>query len=242
MISVITWDASFRESYHTVDFFNQQTLSKNKFEFIWVEFYSKINPELSKKIQGMGNGRTFCFEGEGRWHLGRCINRAMRECDGDLIVIPDGDIVVEADFLEEVARCHEKYQELVLYFRRWDEPRLDDKTTGIDIFRLKKSCVLTNPTNYGGCITLSKKIFNYVCGYEESSLFFEAGANGMELYTRLKNVGFPIMWHPTHKIYHPWHSGSSPQDENYLRKLSQQMSYIKNLDLNVAFRADSKVE
>lgn len=241
MISVVTWDAGFRESYHTVDYFSRQIFDRNQFEFIWADYYSTIKPELKEKIRAMGNGRAFCFNGEGRWHLGRCLNAAIRECKGDLIVIPDGDIVVGEDFLEEVVRCHEKYQDLVLYFRRWDELKPDTSTKKIDLSRLMNDCILTNPTNYGGCLTLSKKVFNYVNGYEEHLLFSEAGANGMELYTRLKNAGFPIMWHPTYKIYHPWHDGTSPQDSGYLQQLDLQKLLIKNRDLNIEYLADLNV-
>lgn len=239
MISVITWDAGFRESYHTVDFFSRQTLDKNKFEFIWAEYYSAIRPELNEKIKAMGNGKVFCFGGEGKWHLGRCLNAAIRESKGDLIVIPDGDVVVEEGFLEEVARYHEKYKDLVLYFRRWDEPKPDAMTKNIDLSRLINNCRLLCSTNYGGCLTLSKKAFIHVNGYEEHHLFSEAGANGMELYTRLKNAGFPIMWHPTYKIYHPWHEGTLPKDTEYKQKMDMQNWLISKRDLNIAYFADS---
>lgn len=234
MISVVTWDAGFREAYHTVDFFRCQSMDKSQFEFIWADFYSTINPELNNKIQAMGNGRTFCLGGEGKWHLGRTLNAAIQKSMGDLIVIPDGDIIVEKDFLEEVARCHEKYQDLVLYFRRWDEqnPQKERKDYP-SISMLSNICRLTNPTNYGGCLTISKKTFNHVQGYEEHDLFSEAGANGMELYTRLKNAGFPIMWHPTHKIYHPWHKGTALGDASYNRKVDLQKWVIEKRDLGV---------
>lgn len=241
MISVITWDASFRESYHTVDFFNRQSLSKNLFEFVWVEYYASIRNELAEKILDMGNGRVVCHNGKGKWHLGQCLNAAVRECKGELLVIPDGDIVVEEDFLEEVSRIHSQYQELVLYFRRWDECKPEGSATCIDLDNLREFCTLSNPTNYGGCVTLPKKTFNRVSGYEEHQLFSEAGANGMDLYTRLKNSGSPIMWHPSHRIYHPWHKGSSPQHFDYLQKLEQQISLIKKRDLSVSYLSNSEI-
>jgi len=239
MISVITWDAAFRESYHTVDFFNNQNLDKNLFEFIWAEFYSTINLELEKKIQEMENGRIFCFGGEGKWHLGQCLNAAIRQSSGDLIVIPDGDIVVEEDFLKEVKKCHERYPKLVLYFRRWDELKPDSIRKKVSLSTLRNICNLMNPINYGGCLTLSRKIFNHVNGYEEHELFSEAGANGMELYIRLKNAGYPIMWHPTHKIYHPWHLGTGPQDPEYQKKIDLQNWLINERNLRVTYMAGS---
>lgn len=239
MISVVTWDAGFRESYHTVDFFSRQTLDKNQFEFIWADYYSSINPVLQDKIQAMDNGRTLCLGGEGKWHLGRILNAATRESKGDLIVIPDGDIAVEENFLEEVVRCHENYLDLALYFRRWDEQKPGaGRKDRPPISMLKEICKLTNPTNYGGCLTISKKAFDHVHGYEEHELFSEAGANGMDLYTRLKNAGFPIMWHPDHKIYHPWHEGSAPQDSEYKLKVNLQNWVIRQRDLSVTFQSD----
>ncbi len=239
MISVITWDAGFRESYHTVDFFSRQTLDKKHFEFIWADYYSKINPELKNKIQAMGNGSTFCLGGEGKWHLGRCLNAAIRKSKGDLIVIPDGDIAVEENFLEEVIRCHEKYPGTALYFRRWDEQSSGTKRKDIlSISTLRDICRLTNPTNYGGCLTILRKSFDHIHGYEEHELFSEAGANGLELYTRLKNAGFPIMWHPTHKIYHPWHEGTAPKALEYKQKVDLQNGLIRQRDLNVISEAN----
>ncbi len=237
MISIITWDAAFRESYHTVDFFNCQTLDKNQFEFIWADFYSTISPELNEKVQAMENGRTFCFGGEGKWHLGQCLNAAIRASKGDLIVIPDGDIAVEEDFLEEVTRCHQKTKNLVLYFRRWDEPSSKGNKQST-ISGLNDVCQLNVPSNYGGCLTLPKECFEYVSGYEEHELFSEAGANGLELYTRLKNAGFPTMWHPTKKVFHPWHSGSYPNSDEYKIKVDKQNWFIKKRELNVVCKAD----
>ena len=240
MISVITWDAGFRESYHTVDYFKHQTLGKDKFEFIWADYYSTIKPELEVKIQAMDNGRTFLLNGKGKWHLGRCINAAVKESKGDLLVIPDGDIVVEENLLAETIRLHEIYENLVLYFRRWDEPNPEEKSKEtLSISRLRDTCRLTNPTNYGGCLTIPRKVFNYVFGYEEHELFSEAGANGMELYTRLKNAGFPIMWHPEHKIYHPWHKGSYPNDPEYKTKVDKQNWVIRQRDLGIIFESDT---
>ena len=239
MISVITWDAGFRESFHTVDFFDKQTLSKKYFEFIWVDYYSTINTDLQLRINKMGNGKAICCGGMGKWHLGKCINSAVKKCEGDLIIIPDGDVVVDDSFLDTVIDCHNQHDNLVLYFRRMDEPEKKDVNNhNISLRRLRESCRLNNPLNYGGCISLSKKTFIDVEGYEEHDLFSQAGANGKELYVRLKNAGFPIMWHPSHKIYHPWHRGSGPKDPDYQRKIMLQNYVIQQRDLSIATKAD----
>jgi hypothetical protein len=239
LISVVTWDAGFRESYHTVDYFARQDLDRGKFEFVWSDYYGDINPALQEKIEGMGNGRVFIYGGEGQeWHLGRCLNSSVSECVGDILVIPDGDIAVEENFLREIVRCFNRYDKCVLYFRRWDEPLPAVSCDRVDMSHLKKVCRLSNPINYGGCLALPRGCFDQVFGYEEHELFSGAGANGLELFTRLKNAGFPIMWHPSMKIFHPWHEGTMYRGSEYQRKLKMQKWLILQRDLRVACLAD----
>ena len=44
LISVIMVDGSFRESFHAIDFFGNQTF--DDFELLWVEYYDRIDPRL----------------------------------------------------------------------------------------------------------------------------------------------------------------------------------------------------
>lgn len=238
LISVATWDAGFRESYHTVDCFARQDIAAGDFEFTWADYYDGVDPVLREKVEGMGNGRVFEYGGEGDWHLGRCLNAAIRECRGNILVIPDGDVAIADNFLREVARCFRGGARMALYFRRWDEPASAQPCRGSDIAHLKELCRLNNPTNYGGCLALPRACFEEVGGYEEHDLFSGAGAIGLELYTRLKNAGFPIMWHPSMKIFHPWHEGTMPGEEGYRRKVKMQNWVIRQRDLDVASRSD----
>jgi hypothetical protein len=235
-ISVITWDGGFRENFHTVDFFSSQTFSKDAYEFIWVNYYSDVAAELKDKVGNMGNGRTICLNGEGEWHLGKCLNEGIRQSRGELIIIPDGDIVVEPNLLEETWETHGRIDDLVLYFRRWDEleaGRAKDKS----LQHLRQVTKLRGPNNYGGCLTIKRPCLAYVKGYEEHPVFAGSGASGRELYTRLKNAGFPIMWHPTHKLYHPWHSGTLGGPREDIRR-EQQFWVIKQRDLAVDVEAN----
>jgi len=242
VISVITWDAGFRESFHTVDCFSQQNFPKEQFEFIWVEYYSKVNSELREKVENMENGRILCFDGAGGWHLGRALNYAVSKCRGDLLVIPDGDIVVDKNFLEIVQKSHAQYKDLALYFRRWDEPQpvCSEKERNSDLSCLEKHCRLNNPTNYGGCLAILRSCIELVGGYEEHYIFAGAGAIGMELYTRLKNAGFPVMWHPVVRIYHPWHGGSAPNSSEYRNKVNKQIWLLKQRDLCIDWRSSTE--
>ena len=206
-ISVITWDAGFRESFHTVDFFRNQSFPPSKYEFIWVEYYSDVNPRLRQKMSGLENARIICLGGENDWHIGKCLNEGIKQGRGEVLVICDGDIVVEPDFLDSVWSIHNKMDDLILYFRRWDEPKSVHELP-ITLHHLREVCQLLHPSNYGGCLTTRRDCVNYVHGYEEHPIFVGAGTISTELYTRLKNAGFPIVWHPSKKVYHPWHTNT----------------------------------
>ena len=229
-ISIITWDGSFRESFHTVDTFGGQDFSAERFEFIWVDFYNNQNPNLLEKISKYANARILNLNNDKNlpWHLGKCLNAGIKEARGNILVIPDGDVIVSKDLLNKIEKEHEKYKDLVLYFRRWDEPAdFHDDFNRYDINYLEKVCVMYVPTNYGGLISTRKQTLASVNNYEESKIFSGPGANGLELYIRLRNKGFPVKWHQT-KIFHPYHAntGVSYTDRNILNELSKKYHWI----------------
>jgi len=229
-VSVITWDASFREYFHIVDSFGKMDYPKSHYEFIWVDFYRNENPKLLEKISGYSNARVLNLNNDSssKWHLGQCINAGITEARGNIIVIPDGDIIAPPNILSTIDKEHERSDDLVLYFRRFDEPAdRHDPQKSYDLFYLMDACVLTNPTNYGGLISIRKNNMLQVNNYEEDDVFSGPGINAMELYVRLRNRGLKIQWHDE-KIYHPYHqsTGFSPPDKNLMNMLAPQYPWI----------------
>lgn len=238
-ISVITWNGGFRESFHTVDFFKNQTLPSEEYEFIWVEYYDTADESLKEKIATVDNARIVFLNREEQWHVGQCLNEGIKQSLGELLVIADGDIAVEPEFLEQVWKDHLKNEDLVIYYRRWDE--LQESHQGSfsrnSIEHLKNVCQLNNPENYGGCVTVRRQVIEQVGGYEEHQIIGGAGAVSKELYIRLRNLGAPIMWHRSEKIYHPWHKGTLPSTQTVQQRM--QAWVIKQRWLNLDTKADS---
>jgi hypothetical protein len=255
-ISVIAWDASFREKLHTIDSFCKQDYPTTDFEFIWVDFYDNNNPELLKKIDTYLNATLLNLKNskDVTWHLGKCINAGVKAAKGDILVFPDGDIIVYKDHLKTIDKELTNQKDLVVYFRRWDE--LND-THSIESYNetyLEQHTKLLNATNYAGCFALHRSAFQTINGYEESEVFAGPGANGKETYLRLRNAGFAIKWHDK-KIYHPWHTstGSSDKKTDELIKISnyhnwlnpycgiKQSWVLKNRELDVTFKANQGI-
>ncbi len=204
-ISVIMVDGSFRQSYHAVDFFCRQTIPTDDFELIWVEFYDRVSSELAEKLSRYPNARILTLNKEGMYHSSYCFNAGIMESRAELVFIPDADVVVEEHFLEQALNEHKANEKLVMYFCRAEEPKRKRKSP-VDLDHLKKVCVFTNPSNYGGCISVKKNWFLEINGYEQHPIFGSGfHANGLDVYTRFRILGLDIIWHPALFLYHPWH-------------------------------------
>lgn len=212
-VSIIAWDANFRENLHTIDCFAKQVFPSIDFEFIWVDYY-RSNKRVKQKIEQYENFKLVTLNNENseEWHLGQCINAGVSKSMGDLLVIPDGDIVVEANFLEYVVnQCN--LLNHITYFRRYDELECDACLESSTIKHLAQYSSLLAPVNYAGCMVLRKEDFLKVNGYEEHSVFSGPGMNAMEMNIRLRNFGMYIRFSEK-KIYHPWHVNTGISNED----------------------------
>ena len=210
-VSVIAWDGNIREYLHTIDFFAQQDFPQKEYEFIWVDFYNS-NDNVRTEINKYKNFRLLTLNNPDnlQLHLGKCINEGVKQSKGETIVIPDGDICVENDLLSYIWKEHKKNKDQVIYFRRYDEKeKFSCNKSRTEIEYLKEHCILQNPTNYAGCVSLSKKNFELIDGYETHDVFAGPGMNGKETYIRLRNAGLNIRWSKEKNIYHPWHPNTS---------------------------------
>ncbi|MFQ5964306.1 MAG: glycosyltransferase [Candidatus Scalinduaceae bacterium] len=210
-VSVILVDGGFRENIHAARCFSEQDFPKDEYEVIWVEYYRKPHEGLKNlpkvKVLILNNYNTY--------HSSYCFNAGIREASGKLLIIPDADQIVPSDFISRVWNLHKSYDKLVVYGYRYDEIEQGVlKTHSLD--ELEKKCVLKNPTNYGGCLTVRRKWLIEINGYEQHPLLGTGNhSNGLDIYTRFRNLGLAIQWAPTLKLYHPWHSFSRQHDPIY---------------------------
>lgn len=216
-ISVVMVDGGFRENVYSAKYFSNQDFPSDEYEVIWVEFYGKAN----QQVVDLENVKVIELNRSGIYHSSYCFNAGIVAAKGEIVVIPDADQIVGRDFLQRVYDLHSVNDNLVCYGFRYDEVEqgmLDDHS----IEELKKKCVLKNPGNYGGCLTVRKNILLAINGYEQHDVF-ETGfhANGLDIYTRFKNMGLPIMWDKELILYHPWHDYTlaSAKEYNLQKKL-----------------------
>lgn len=214
-LSIVVVDGSFRESFHSVDFFGRQTIPPQYYELLWVEYHDVVKPELAERIAKYPNFRIITLNRDGIYHSSYCFNRGILAARGEVVVLPDADVVVEDSFLDSVWEDHPDNDQLVMYAHRYDEPEREHLPE-VQIDHLRKVCVLTNPANYGGCLTVRKHWLLQINGYEQHPIFASGfHANGRDVYTRLKNLGLHVKWHPDLRLYHSWHPGTLKPTPSY---------------------------
>lgn len=214
-ISVILVDGSFRDHFHMISFLGSQTWTTDDYEVIWVEYYDCVKPELRQEIERFPNMRVITLNRSGPYHSSYCFNAGIVAARAELVVIPDADLAVESDFLQRIWSEHQSNPKLVMYLYRYMEPA---KLHVVDwtLEHLRVVSRLTNPSNYGGCLTVRKEWLQAINGYEQHSVFgVHDHANGLDIYTRLKIYGLHVMWHPDIKVYHPWHIRPAYDPEIY---------------------------
>lgn len=237
-ISVIMIDGGFRENTYGAKYFSEQTFDDNEFEVIWVEFYSQVSKDVTQyrkiKIVTLNNQMS------ANYHSSYCFNKGIALAKGELIVIPDADQIVEPDFLTKLWNIHLTFDKLVVYPYRYDELS-KGILASMDFSELERKCVLKNPTNYGGCLSVRRKWLLEINGYEQHEIF-ESGfhANGLDMYTRFKNFGLAIMWVPEIRMYHPWHpltlhpAAQYTIQSEFIQWRSHNLQYLALLGINTS--------
>ena len=72
-------------------FFSKQNIPDEDFEILWIEFYDKIN----KNVEAIQKVKTICLNNKGQYHSSICFNEGIKRAEGEIIVIPDADQIVE---------------------------------------------------------------------------------------------------------------------------------------------------
>jgi hypothetical protein len=200
-ISVVMIDGGFRENVFGAKYFSQQNFPEDDYEIIWVDYFDRIHPEISSnpKIKAIH------LDKKGIYHSSYCFNMGIKKARGEVIIIPDADLIVMPDFLDRVWDLHRQYEKLVVYGYRYDEVK-EGILESHDFKELEDKCVLKNPLNFGGCLTVRKRWLLQMNGFEQHDILRTGfHANGMLMSTRFKNMGLAIQWEPSLKLYHPWH-------------------------------------
>ena len=215
--SVILVDGMFRESFHAVSFLQAQTLAAEHYEVLWVEYFDRVRPELTAAAAQRDNCRVITLGQKAPYHASTCFNAGISAASGELVVIVDGDLCFDANFLESLVTEHERNDRLACYVQRYNEPRRGD-TGSPCLDRLKDVARLNEPYNSGACLSVRKRWLCHINGFDEHPLWASGyHRNDLDVYTRLVAAGLDVLWHPRLRVYHPWHPGTEGVPKQHAR-------------------------
>lgn len=233
-VSIILLDWSCRESFHTLDYLSTQTIPRDQYEVIWIEYYQRRSPEIAERLERCKKENA-CPEVD-RWivlemsddlyyHKHLMYNVGILASRGRIVVICDSDAVVTPTFVESILKTFDRDPNIVLHL---DEVRNIDKKfhpfqypsveeilgEGCINWRNGKSTGVLDRAdpihtrNYGACMCALREDLVRIGGADEHRDYLGHVCGPYELTFRLMNDGKKEVWHEGEFLYHVWHPGT----------------------------------
>lgn len=232
-LSIILIDWSVRHSFHILDYLNNQTVERDKYEIIWIEYYDRKSKEIEKKLNNSLKNKSPILD---KWillempknvyyHKHLMFNVGIIFSEGEIICIPDSDAMVKETFIQTIVDEFEKNENIVLHI---DEIRNENKKFypfnypsfeeilgvgrvlrwdgKIDIEKLEDPIHLLN---YGACMCARRKHLIEIGGADEHIDYLGHICGVYEMTFRLRNYGLKEVWSKEEFLYHTWHPGES---------------------------------
>ena len=240
-VSIILLDWSCRESFHSLDYLGNQTVTRDEYEVIWIEYYGMRAPEIDVKLNE--SERLGKPPGVDKWiilgmpegvyyHKHLMYNIGIVASEGEIVVFCDSDAMFSPTFVESIAKAFEEDRNIVLHM---DEVRNIDRKyypfnhpsieqiieQGCINWRDGKTTGLLDKEdplhtlNYGACMCARREDLIAIGGADEHIDYVGHICGPYEMTFRLVNAGKREVWHQEEFLYHAWHPGTDGKD-NYL--------------------------
>ncbi|WP_420422361.1 hypothetical protein [Simkania sp.] len=224
-VSLILLDWNVRESFHICHYLRSQTVYRDSFEILVLEYYSQLTDAVKKfeedidtlAVLGMPNG---CY-----YHKHLMYNIGALLAQGEIIVICDSDAMVKPTFIESILQFFETHPNHFLHMDQFRNHRQDlypfsypsfeevigagcinysdGKTTGV-----VETSDRLHRRNYGACLCMKRDDYFAIGGSDEHVDFVGHICGPYDLTFRLCNAGKEEVWHEDEFLYHTWHPGS----------------------------------
>jgi tetratricopeptide (TPR) repeat protein len=233
-VSIVLIDWSCRESPHILDYLQKQTIPREEYEIIWVEYYNRKFIKIESMLDECKNSNKppvidkwiiLDMHDNIYYHKHLMYNIGIIASKGEIVTICDSDAIVTPTFVESIIDAFEKDRNIVLYI---DEVRNFNKkfypfnypsvqkliSEGAVNFKNGKTTGLLDADdplhtrNYGACVCAFRQDIIDIGGADEHVDYLGYICGPYELAFRLVNAGKKEVWHQEELLYHAWHPGS----------------------------------
>jgi hypothetical protein len=232
-VSIILVDRGVCESFHSLDYLNDQTANRSDYELIWIERYENIPKKLEKKVaeydkkslSAVDQLVTLGFPEDCYYHKHFAYNVGIALARGDICVICDSNAMFPDLFVEKIISkfAENENENIVLHidqiintnkkfhpfkYPSFDKVTNDEKTINWcgDVTQgLNDSLDMLHEANYGACMAAKKEHLLEICGADEHMDYLGSICGPYELTFRLINWGCEEIWLRDLFLIQTWH-------------------------------------
>jgi hypothetical protein len=230
-LSLILLDWSVRESFHLLHYLRRQSVDRDQFEVVFIEYYSRVAEPLKQFADQLDAWVLLEMPESCVYHKHLMYNCGLVFAHGEIVVLCDSDAIVKDSFIETIVGGFEKRDQIVLHLDQFRNLRRDFYPFNYPSFDavLGDGCInnLEGKTagivdqvdplhsrNYGACMCARRADLIEIGGADEHIDYLGHICGPYEMTLRLLNRGFKEVWHETEYLYHAWHPGQAGVD-NY---------------------------
>ena len=231
-VSIILIDWSVRESFHALHYLNEQTVDRNRYELIWIEFYDRQPRTLLDAVEAAERaGRPIVdklvvmnHSSDVIFHKHRMYNLGIVLSEGEICVICDSDAMFTPTFVQSIITAFEQDPQSVVHldevrsvsrrFYPFNFPAFEEflaspcpNWTGRTTKGLDHSTDILHEANYGACLAARRDDLIRIGGSDEHLDYLGYICGPYDLTFRLINAGCREKWLTDELLYHSWHPG-----------------------------------
>lgn len=230
-LSLILLDWSVRESFHLLRYLREQTVPRDRFEVIIIEYYDRQSPALAPFAEDVDTWLLLEMPRDCLYHKHLMYNAGIVLARGEILMIGDSDAMVRPSFIAAILEAFEREPAQALHLDQFRNHRRDLYPFSYPSFTevLGEGCVnnragktagvldTEDPVhrrNYGACMCARRTDLVAIGGADEHVDYLGHICGPYDMTFRLVNRGFREVWLESEFTYHTWHPGQAGED-NY---------------------------
>jgi hypothetical protein len=231
-VSLILLDWGVRESFHLLHYLQNQSVSREDFEVILIEYYDRVSPAAEAFEPQIDTWILLQMLADCYYHKHVMYNAGIVFSKGGVLMFGDSDAMARPTFVETILQAFERDPLIVYHLDEFRSARRDFYLFNYPSFEdvLGDGCINNiggktkgvldeidpiHTRNYGACMCARREDIIAIGGADEDLTYLGHICGPYDMTFRLMNSGRRVVWETEEYLYHTWHPGSDGVD-NYL--------------------------
>src|ERR1700682_1785929 len=231
-VSLILLDWGVRESFHLLHYLKDQTVAREDFEVILIEYYGAVSAAARKFESEIDTWMLLEMPADCYYHKHLMYNAGVVLGKGEMLMFMDSDAMVRPPFRDAILKAFAREPLIVYHMDEFRNVRRDYYPFNYPSFEdvLGDGCINNvdgktkgilddidpmHTRNSGAGMCARRNDIIAIGGADEDLTYLGHICGPYEMAFRLMNSGRRLVWETEEYMYHTWHPGSDGID-NYL--------------------------